>query len=136
MPRFRILIHDHPRLHWDLLLESVAALTTWRLLKEPSTPGDIPAEALPDHRQIYLEYSGPVSGGRGTVTEWDRGTFEFVSRTDRSWLIRLQGRRLQGLFELNQTESAGSTDPSRWTFRPAPGEPLTGGHEIDRPGTP
>ncbi|HLQ45321.1 MAG TPA: hypothetical protein VK137_11370, partial [Planctomycetaceae bacterium] len=35
MPRFAILIHDHPFLHWDLLVEQAGVLQAWRLLESP-----------------------------------------------------------------------------------------------------
>ena len=35
MPRFVILEHDYPELHWDLMLETAGALRTWRLLRPP-----------------------------------------------------------------------------------------------------
>lgn len=73
MPRFRILLHDWPFVHWDLLLEDGDALLTWRLLEEPVLQQWLASEKLPDHRLVYLDYSGPVSGDRGTVTGWDSG---------------------------------------------------------------
>ncbi len=54
MPRFVILEHDHPRLHWDLLLEDGDHLRGWRLAEPPRTGGTIAAEAMPDHRVFYL----------------------------------------------------------------------------------
>src|SRR5205807_395991 len=38
MPRFVILEHDHPELHWDLMLEAGPVLRTWRLAAPPQ-PG-------------------------------------------------------------------------------------------------
>ena len=100
MPRFAILTHDHPTLHWDLLLENGSSCRTWRLLKAPDTPGDIPAETIADHRLMYLDYEGPVSGDRGTVTQWDAGTFEWiVDRTD-VVEVRLMGCKLIGFAQI------------------------------------
>jgi hypothetical protein len=76
MPRYVILVHDHPFLHWDFLLESGDAALTWRLLEQPRPDAAIQAEALPAHRLRYLDYEGPVSGGRGNVTRWDWGEYE------------------------------------------------------------
>ena len=77
--RFVILEHDHPFLHWDLLLEDGATLKSWRLL-QPITPGVwIDAEPLPDHRAHYLDYEGPVSGGRGSVKRIADGRYSVVS---------------------------------------------------------
>jgi hypothetical protein len=76
VPRYAILEHDHPALHWDLMLEASEVLRTWRLAEPPQSGRAVAAEPSFDHRRMYLDYEGPVSGGRGTVTAWDRGTFE------------------------------------------------------------
>ena len=78
VPRFTILTHDHPVLHWDLLLEldEEGLLATWRILDDPGRGSQWRAEPLPGHRREYLDYEGPVSGDRGTVTSWDTGEYE------------------------------------------------------------
>lgn len=77
MPRFVILEHDHPELHWDLMLETGDVLRTWRLAEPPTAIGQsIRAIPIADHRTMYLDYEGPVSGNRGTVNRWDAGRFE------------------------------------------------------------
>ena len=96
MPRFVILEHDHPALHWDLMLERGGALQTWRLARPPLRPhAAILAAALPDHRLAYLDYEGPVSGDRGTVTRWDRGEYEPTETAD-ELILNLAGERVQG----------------------------------------
>lgn len=75
MPRFVILEHDHPALHWDLMLEVGDVLQTWRLARAPERGRDIEATPLGGHRRMYLDYEGPVSGDRGTVKRWDAGEF-------------------------------------------------------------
>jgi hypothetical protein len=100
MPRFAVLTHDHPFLHWDFLLEHGAACRTWRLLAEPGHHDTIPAEALPDHRLMYLDYEGPVGGDRGTVHCWDAGTFEWLADRENEIEVRLSGRRLDGVVRL------------------------------------
>ena len=73
--RYVVLRHDHPELHWDFMLEVSGVLKTWRLPTPPAA-GMVEATALPDHRLAYLDYEGPVSGERGSVTCWDRGVYE------------------------------------------------------------
>lgn len=102
MPRFAILTHDHPSLHWDFLLEQGESCRTWRLLKAPDSSGDISAEALADHRLMYLDFEGPVSGDRGMVTRWDAGTFEWLANGDELVEVRLTGRRLNGVARLDE----------------------------------
>ena len=67
MPRYVILEHDHPFLHWDLMLEAGDALRTWRLLAPPSAAEPVPAQDLARHRKHYLDYEGPVSGNRYSI---------------------------------------------------------------------
>ena len=113
MPHFAVLEHDHPKLHWDLLLEHGPACRTWRLASPPATDADIPAEALPDHRPMYLDYEGPVSGNRGTVAQWDAGRFVWLTATDEEIAVLLHGVRWSGRLELSRT-----ADGWRAKFRP------------------
>jgi hypothetical protein len=76
--RFVILEHDHPFLHWDLLLEEECSARTWRLLRKPCLGESIAAEPLPDHRLMYLDYEGVVSGDRGSVKRFLAGTYEAI----------------------------------------------------------
>lgn len=96
MPRFVILTHDWPFLHWDLLLEEVEepTLRSWRLLEEPSYGKPIPTEPIPPHRLDWLHLTGPVSNNRGTVTQWDKGAYAVVSESNSHLTIRLFGKRL------------------------------------------
>ena len=67
MPRFVILEHHWNGVHWDLMLEVDDRLRTWAL-DAPIAPGmDVPARRLPDHRAVYLDYEGAISGGRGSA---------------------------------------------------------------------
>ena len=107
MPRFVILEHDHPELHWDLMLEAGAALRAWRLARPPETPGEpIAAVALPDHRLTYLDYEGPVSGGRGAVKQWDAGHYEPTGDA----ALKLTGMRVRGCVRLTHSGA------DRWVF--------------------
>jgi hypothetical protein len=104
MPRFVILEHDHPMLHWDLMLEAESILRTWRLAAAPCHRQAIAATALSDHRLLYLDYEGPISGGRGRVIRWDHGTFTGQVQAQEPILMHLQGERLCGTLRLEQIE--------------------------------
>ncbi len=111
MPRFVILTHDHPFPHWDLMLERDGVLRTWRLLQEPAPEATVPAEPLPDHRRHYLDYEGPVGGGRGEVRRWDLGQYELCA--DATTLrVELHGQRLSGI----ATYCEGDGEGPRWCF--------------------
>jgi hypothetical protein len=104
MPRFVILEHDHPELHWDLMLESGDVLRTWRLLRPPDTPGEtIDAIAIGDHRKAYLDYEGPVSGGRGNVKRWDAGEYRSTASAAGLELV-FEGARLRATVRMQSGE--------------------------------
>jgi hypothetical protein len=117
MPRFVILIHDHPFPHWDFLLENGDRCRTWRLPVDPGLPStEFQAEGLTDHRLMYLDYEGPVSGGRGTVVRWDSGTFEWDVNEPGHCEVRLVGHRWRGLIFLKQVD--GDAWHGTWTPEP------------------
>jgi hypothetical protein len=100
MLRFVILEHDHPHRHWDLMLEAGQILRTWRLAQPPQTSSAVKAERSFDHRLLYLDYEGPVSGERGHVARWDFGTFRWLEDKPGAVVISLRGHRLQGCVRL------------------------------------
>lgn len=114
MPRFVILEHDHPFAHLDFMIESGDTLRTWRLLTPPAPGETIAAEALGDHRKAYLEYEGPVSGGRGAVCRWDAGTFAAERESADELRLRLSGVRINGTVELRRVEG----DAWNWQWVP------------------
>ncbi len=113
MPRYVVLRHDGPRgVHWDLLLEAGGMLRTWALEQEPAAGAAIACQALPDHRLHYLDYEGPVSGGRGTVARWDGGTYEVESESADELVVQLAGQRLVGRATLTREPDESGT----WRF--------------------
>ena|SRR6056297_844391 len=110
--RFVILTHDHPHLHWDLMLEDESVLRTWRLSKPPLDSTMIEAEELPAHRKHYLDYEGPVSGGRGTVTRWDEGTYQLEDDTENHLRVIFSGKKLQ-----TQATLTRDTETDLWKFQ-------------------
>lgn len=110
MPRYVVLTHDHPFLHWDLMLECGERLRTWRLLEAPAPETLVRAEALADHRLLYLDYQGPVSGGRGEVRRWDAGTYALSAESADALDLEMAGEVLRGRAELHRR--AGDD----WTF--------------------
>ena len=116
MARYVILEHDYPELHWDFMLESLAAdgrhvLKTWRLAKAPASRGErIAAVALADHRLFYLDYEGPVQENRGNVTRWDQGEYEsLATQPGQELRVLLKGKRIQGTAVL-------ASDGAVWSF--------------------
>ena len=113
MPRYVILEHDHPERHWDLMLEAGAVLRTWRLHGAPEAGCPVPASPSFDHRRLYLDYEGPVSGGRGAVARWDSGTFTLEEDGADRLVLRLAGARLGGRAVLARGPEG------EWAFTPS-----------------
>ena len=117
LSRYAILHHRMPpgserADHFDLLLEAGNVLRAWALSDAPAAECDIPARSLPDHRMFYLDYEGPISGGRGTVARWDRGTFQWLCDAPDHLRAHLSGQRLDGTICLTRCPGTGD----QWTF--------------------
>jgi hypothetical protein len=117
MPRFAILYHETPTgsdraPHFDFMLQSGNVLRTWALSDQPSRGQAVEARMLPDHRLHYLDYEGPVSENRGTVTRWDGGTFQWLTDLPGEVVVRVTGTRLAGTVSL--TLPAESCE--KWSF--------------------
>ena len=74
-----------PDPHFDLLLEDPSLpgdrrCRTWRLRADPRASGAAFGAAIEPHRAGYLDYEGPVSGGRGAVRRLDGGGVVWESR--------------------------------------------------------
>lgn len=135
MPRFVILYHETPPdyerpTHWDFMLEveasegveantgaNTAVLRTWTLPEPPDSVAAQEAESLPDHRIEYLTLEGPLSHDRGSVTQWDSGTYEveagdIASAESSSLVVRLHGDKMNGRVELVREDAIAQ----RWRF--------------------
>ncbi|MEW4490437.1 DNA polymerase ligase N-terminal domain-containing protein [Thalassoglobus sp. JC818] len=108
MARFAILRHDWPFLHWDFLVESGNILLTWRLAIEPAYEVEIAAEQLPPHRLVYLDYEGPVSGGRGEVSNWDRGELLDFHKMGDDFDLKIAGKQISGPVRIRKTSDSSS----------------------------
>lgn len=108
-----VLSADH---HWDLMLEGDERLATWQLSVPPEncTGGPVAAVRIADHRKVYLDYEGPVSGGRGSVSIVDSGTYRLESHSPEEWSFSMEGRILRGAFRLIRMPD----EPGRWELRP------------------
>ena len=110
MPRFVILTHDWPAPHWDFLVEAGSVLRAWRLLAEPQPDTDIVAEPNFDHRLLYLDYEGPLSGDRGSVARWDAGACEWVADEADRVEVEVRGSKFTGRAVIRR-------DGGAWVFR-------------------
>ena len=113
MPRYVILQHETAGgVHFDLMLELGAAMRTWSLSQAPANGVEIHAKGLPDHRLAYLDYEGLVSGNRGSVARWDRGTYQIERQSDSDLVLQLNGEKLLGKATLARDCQAAD----KWVF--------------------
>jgi DNA polymerase Ligase (LigD) len=116
MPRFVLLEHLWDGVHWDLMLEVGEVLHTWAI-DAPIVAGvDLPARAIADHRRLYLEYEGEISGNRGRVRRLDEGTYRVLLWSAEHIRVELAGSQLVGEVELRR-DSSGSDGVTSWNFR-------------------
>ncbi len=95
------------------MLETGDVLRTWALADQPEPAGmSCLAEKLADHRLIYLDYEGEISGGRGAVSRLDGGDYAAVSGDESGVAVRLNGALLKGTATLAR---CGGSD-QRWRF--------------------
>jgi hypothetical protein len=94
------------------MLETQGGLTTWALAKPPDAAPQVAADALPDHRTAYLDYEGPISDERGSVTRWDRGTYQLRRQDLDEIVVVLAGGTLAGEVTLRRS----TDDLARWRF--------------------
>ena len=103
LPVYVIQEHHASHLHWDLRFEEDGALKSWALPKPPpKTEGQKRlAVSVPDHLLEYALFEGEIPEGNygaGTVTIWDKGTFEIEEKTPKKWIVNIQGGKLQGRY--------------------------------------
>jgi|GEM_PF-1227175 len=139
--RFTVLRHELPLLagrecHWDLLLEPSDTAPDGARRSSHSTPFDSDAELLtfeaplppdewvnnkfgvtrlPDHRPLYLNYEGPISGDRGNVIRVQSGQIQWkVLEADLLVLLIRQTwpKTTEPIGQLTIAKSPGNTENS------------------------
>ena len=78
------------------MLEYGETLKTFRLNCAPHDVADKPCQTTPivDHDTRFLTYEGSVQQGHGQVKRVDGGTFESISKTQKTWTVDLKGEVL------------------------------------------
>jgi bifunctional non-homologous end joining protein LigD len=106
--RFVVQEHHARRLHWDLRLEHEGVLASWALPRGiPEHPDENRlAVHTEDHPLEYLEFEGEIPKGEygaGTMTVWDRGTYEAEKFRENEVIATFHGERVRGRYALFQT---------------------------------
>lgn len=99
--------------HWDVMFELPASidaeqrLATWQW---PSQPGlaSLPVRVvrLFDHRRVYLNYEGPISGDRGSVRIVDKGTYVPLCTEPDRWQVAIVSNHLRAQWLLEREDSS------------------------------
>jgi hypothetical protein len=116
MPRFVLLEHRRDGVHWDFMLENGNVLRTWAIDVPVVAGQDLAARALADHRPVYLDYEGEISGNRGNVKRLDSGTYNVLEWSAKRVRVRLTGSQLAGEVEL-RVSGSDSGALADWIFR-------------------
>jgi bifunctional non-homologous end joining protein LigD len=106
--RFVVQQHHARRLHWDLRLEHDGVLASW------AVPRGIPRDPARNHLAVrtedhpleYLDFHGDIPAGEygaGTMSIWDRGTYETHKFRDKEVMVTFHGERLRGRYVLFHT---------------------------------
>jgi hypothetical protein len=111
-----LLEHDWNGVHWDFMLEAGDALRTWAIDAPVVAGRDLPARALGDHRKLYLEYEGEISGQRGKVRRVDAGTFRVLIWSAHHVRVAVTGTQLAGEIDLRSSGAESGAEPP-WVFR-------------------
>jgi bifunctional non-homologous end joining protein LigD len=126
--RFVVQEHHATRLHWDLRLERDGVLVSFAVPNAlPVEPGvNRKAVHTEDHPIEYLDFHGEIPQGEyggGTMTIWDRGTYEVLKWEERKIEVALHGER--GLAEGRYALFPTGPDPKDWMI-----------HRMDPPADP
>lgn len=100
--RFAVLHHTGVELpHYDLLFETAdgSPLTAYRCDRWPVAAGTVLDKRLADHRRIYLEYEGEISGGRGSVRRVARGRCSLRITGDRAVIDLDSGESIELIWQ-------------------------------------
>lgn len=128
----RFVVHEHAarRLHYDFRLEADGVLKSWAVPRGPSAnPRDKRlAIRTEDHPLEYADFEGTIPEGQygaGTVTIWDAGTYDNLTKdnagteipvaeaTERGHLaVFLHGHKLIGGYALTRIGPPGGRE--RW----------------------
>jgi DNA ligase D-like protein (predicted 3'-phosphoesterase) len=112
------VVHEHhaTHLHYDLRLEMDGVLKSWAIPKEPPIDPSVKrlAVQVEDHPYDYKDFEGTIPEGQygaGTVKIWDNGTYELIEKTDKGFVIKMNGKKLNGIYILFKFKP-----PKNWLF--------------------
>jgi len=106
--KLKFIIHEHHALraglHYDIRLEHDGVLKSWVSRKLPDLIFDelkkIMLIPTPDHDLSWLKFKGIIDDGygKGEVKVWDKGTYTLLRWTDKSIIVKFNGKKIRGIF--------------------------------------
>jgi DNA ligase D-like protein (predicted 3'-phosphoesterase) len=108
LQRFVVQEHHASHLHWDFRLEIDGVLKSWAVPKGVPEETGIRRLAVQteDHPIGYIDFEGTIAEGQygaGTVSIWDKGTFDLIERDEKRLTVDLHGGRLNGGYAIVHT---------------------------------
>lgn len=109
--------HSATHLHNDLRLEMDGVLKSWAIPKDPLLTLEgkrLLAVGVEDHPLSYSTFEGVIPKGQygaGTVKIWDKGTYELIEKTEKGFVVKLNGKKLNGTYVLFKFKP-----PKNWLF--------------------
>ena len=130
-PTFVIQEHHARRLHYDFRLEHEGVLVSWALPKgEPTDPKkNHLAVQTEDHPMAYGSFEGTIPKGEyggGTVTIWDRGTYEKEKWRDGEEVIVTLHSQERGSRRLALIRTGKGDDENTWLIHRTKEQPGDG----------
>lgn len=98
--------------HYDVMFESSGGLETWAVMRSPDAIAQV-AHRLDLHRAAYLDYEGPISGGRGEVRRVDAGLYRVLAAED-SGTLRIETKSEAGVVSTWVLQPMEPVHDSRW----------------------
>lgn len=110
--RYVIQEHHARRLHYDLRLERDGVLKSWAVPKGvPEKLGEKRlAIEVEDHPLEYASFEGSIPEGEygaGTVSIWDKGSYEAIAWGPETIEIVIEGEKVNGRYVLTRFKKAG-----------------------------
>jgi DNA ligase D-like protein (predicted 3'-phosphoesterase) len=113
------VVHEHhaTHLHYDLRLEMEGVLKSWAVPKDPLLTLEgkkLLAINVEDHPYDYKDFEGTIPEGQygaGKIIIWDKGNYELIEKTDKGFVIKMNGKKLNGTFVLFKFKP-----PNNWLF--------------------
>ncbi len=97
------------------MLEHDGVLLTWQIPSPDLSALPLQVRRIANHRLAYLEYEGPLTGDRGSVTRVQAGWVTIRDLNDTLCAFDLSGGRFEGAFRLELAEAL----DGRWLLRSA-----------------